>query len=57
MTKSFTLNKVLSGADFTMGVATSSFQIEGASELREPCIVLMGGQPAIIIIYGSRILL
>ena len=38
MTKSFTLNKVLSGADFTMGVATSSFQIEGASELREPCI-------------------
>lgn len=38
MNRDFLLNDVLSHPDFTIGVATSSFQIEGASEYREPCI-------------------
>ncbi|GGF62030.1 GH1 family beta-glucosidase [Alteromonas lipolytica] len=38
MTKFFSFNSVLSQPDFVMGVATSSFQIEGGSEHREPCI-------------------
>ena len=38
MSKGFSISSALGDPNFTVGVATSSFQIEGASELREPCI-------------------
>lgn len=38
MANGFLLNKAFCHPNFTIGVATSSFQIEGGSEFREPCI-------------------
>lgn len=38
MTVEFKVDDALIQRDFVMGVATSSFQIEGGSEYREPCI-------------------
>ncbi|NVK57076.1 MAG: beta-glucosidase [Alteromonadaceae bacterium] len=38
MANGFKLSNLLSQPDFVVGVATSSFQIEGGAEFREPCI-------------------
>ncbi|MDC8832030.1 GH1 family beta-glucosidase [Alteromonas gilva] len=38
MANGFKVSSLLSQPDFVVGVATSSFQIEGGAEFREPCI-------------------